>query len=255
MLLSVLSFSFFATGFPIDSSYDPFFGAWGGEEEQLFADTGTGGGDVEGSNNDIDEDFVARNGRRPAPYTTTSPDTQISTGRPPTGQSLSVSSPTSSTLHLHSQDEAQNTQPAIPYYVDTKTANRVAGSNEEVANETAAALFHTPISTPRDALHLLLEASGRSESIQRQSSGGEDYHKTSTAPKAEANERGSFTRPRPAASLRYQRENIDPAIANSIGYQYLPDSPDVAAAVRAWSRLRFVRAGWFTAREAISYID
>lgn len=27
------------------------------------------------------------------------------------------------------------------------------------------------------------------------------------------------------------------------------------AALKAWSRFRFVRAGWFTAKEAIEYID
>jgi hypothetical protein len=31
--------------------------------------------------------------------------------------------------------------------------------------------------------------------------------------------------------------------------------PDLAAAIQVWSTLRFVQAGWFTAREAIGYID
>jgi hypothetical protein len=34
----------------------------------------------------------------------------------------------------------------------------------------------------------------------------------------------------------------------------LPTQPGYAEAVRAWSRFRFVRAGWFTAQEAIEYI-
>ena len=34
----------------------------------------------------------------------------------------------------------------------------------------------------------------------------------------------------------------------------LPTQPGYADAVRAWSRFRFVRAGWFTAQEAIEYI-
>ncbi|KAG5997867.1 hypothetical protein E4U43_002560 [Claviceps pusilla] len=33
------------------------------------------------------------------------------------------------------------------------------------------------------------------------------------------------------------------------------DQPGYAQALRAWSRFRFVRAGWFTAQEAIEYID
>jgi hypothetical protein len=32
-------------------------------------------------------------------------------------------------------------------------------------------------------------------------------------------------------------------------------SPGYKAAMKAWSRFRFVRAGWFTPAEAIEYID
>lgn len=31
--------------------------------------------------------------------------------------------------------------------------------------------------------------------------------------------------------------------------------PGYAEALKAWARFRFVRAGWFTAAEAIDYID
>lgn len=33
------------------------------------------------------------------------------------------------------------------------------------------------------------------------------------------------------------------------------DAAGYATALKAWSRFRFVRAGWFTAKEAIDYID
>ncbi|KAK5167779.1 zinc finger transcriptional activator [Saxophila tyrrhenica] len=33
------------------------------------------------------------------------------------------------------------------------------------------------------------------------------------------------------------------------------NSPGYASAIKAWSRFRFVRAGWFTAREAIEYVE
>lgn len=35
----------------------------------------------------------------------------------------------------------------------------------------------------------------------------------------------------------------------------LASHPAYADAIKAWSRFRFVRAGWFTAQEAIEYID
>jgi len=31
--------------------------------------------------------------------------------------------------------------------------------------------------------------------------------------------------------------------------------PGYSEAIKAWGRFRFVRAGWFTAQEAIEYID
>lgn len=49
---------------------------------------------------------------------------------------------------------------------------------------------------------------------------------------------------------------VDPAISHP--HPTLPDPPNdiaFADAVKAWSRFRFVRAGWLTANEAIAYID
>jgi hypothetical protein len=52
---------------------------------------------------------------------------------------------------------------------------------------------------------------------------------------------------------------IDPQIiaieAVAAGTNILHTPPDLAAAIQVWSTLRFVQAGWFTAREAIGYID
>jgi hypothetical protein len=49
---------------------------------------------------------------------------------------------------------------------------------------------------------------------------------------------------------------VDPAIAQH--QTALPDPPNEASfaqAIRAWSKFRFVRAGWLTAKEAVRYID
>ncbi|KAL8736014.1 MAG: hypothetical protein Q9166_000576 [cf. Caloplaca sp. 2 TL-2023] len=211
--------------------------------------------DIEGFNDDIDDDFIARNGRQRTSYTTASPDTQLRTPRSPRRPAASSTSPASSNLHAPGHDEPGNTQSSVPYYVDTKAANQTASQDQEVTNETAAALFHTPINTPGDALHLLLEASGRSESLQRQTSADYEHRHHLSSPNSQSTERTHFTRPGAQASLRHRRENIDPAISGIDGSHQSMESLDIADALKTWSRLRFVRAGWFTAREAISYID
>jgi hypothetical protein len=44
---------------------------------------------------------------------------------------------------------------------------------------------------------------------------------------------------------------IDPALTRT----ELTSKPGYSEALRAWARFRFVRAGWFTAQEAIEYVD
>lgn len=215
----------------------------------------TGSEDAEGYTNDIDYDFIARNGRRRTSYTAGSPDTQIPLTRSPKRSPGSATTPTNSTYKSHSQDRYGDTPSSIPYYVDTKSANQPAGPNQEVANETAAALFKTPINTPGDALHLLLEASGRTESLQREDSINQRYQSLSSSSNAQSTESGRATRQAHSTAPQQRRENIDPAITgNNQSYDEV-EKRGVADAIKAWSRLRFVRAGWFTAREAISYID
>lgn len=47
---------------------------------------------------------------------------------------------------------------------------------------------------------------------------------------------------------------IDPQLTSKADSRSEP-SPAHAEAIRAWTRFRFVRAGWFTAQEAIDYVD
>lgn len=50
---------------------------------------------------------------------------------------------------------------------------------------------------------------------------------------------------------KVEHQPVDPELA-----QAGPSSqPGYAEAISAWQRFRFVRAGWFTAVEAIDYID
>ena len=119
---------------------------------------------------------------------------------------------------------------------------------QEVTNETAAALFQSPIQTPGDALYLLFEAAGRAGDLDRHSKKEESTlspkHKKHAAPPKQAN----LPDPGIVNSL------IDPAISVDFNGVKMEES-GIGEALQAWSRLRFVRAGWFTAREAVSYID
>ncbi len=47
----------------------------------------------------------------------------------------------------------------------------------------------------------------------------------------------------------------DPAIDPDLERPDPTDQPGYAEALKLWARFRFVRAGWFTAQEAIEYID
>ena len=112
----------------------------------------------------------------------------------------------------------------------------------EVTNETAAALFQSPINNPGDALYLLVDAVARTgdleknNSVPNQSSSQEHRRRRSSV------QQNSST----ANIAQIHSPAIDPALVGD---------PDITEALQAWSRLRFVKAGWCTAREAISLID
>lgn len=133
--------------------------------------------------------------------------------------------------------------------------NDEPGQDQEVTNETAAALFQTPINTPGDALHLLLEASGRSEDLQLQDNAQDTLSQSPRDRKAITSGKFRFARPEPPESPVDQGHiaNLDPAIASVRLNNNSTDSS--SEALRIWSRLRFVRAGWLTAKEAMSYVD
>lgn len=127
--------------------------------------------------------------------------------------------------------------------------------DQEVTNETAAALFQTPINTPGDALHLLLEASGRSEDFQLQNNAQSTLGQSPRDRKPMISGNLNFVRPEPIEPPVDQGHiaNLDPAIASDVLNNTSSDSS--REALRIWSRLRFVRAGWLTAKEAMSYVN
>lgn len=121
----------------------------------------------------------------------------------------------------------------------------------EVTNETAAALFKSPIHNPGDALHLLVDAVARTGDLDRQRN-----QELSKAFDDGGRQSNNSLRPSGGASGRDTVSlAIDPAIAGSTGRDGNPKREGLEEALGAWSRFRFVRAGWLTADEAVAYID
>lgn len=127
---------------------------------------------------------------------------------------------------------------------------KMTPEGREVTNETAATLFKSPINNPGDALHLLVDAVARSGDLDRQS------HQIQPKPYLHEQRHPSTggnalddTHPEYTTPLA-----IDPAIANPTAVNNNTDG-GLEDALRAWSRFRFVRAGWMTASEAVTYIE
>ncbi|KAL8952782.1 MAG: hypothetical protein Q9222_001329 [Ikaeria aurantiellina] len=221
----------------------------------VFANGRPGSEDVEGQIEEVDENFIARNARRRTSYNTGSPDAHTSLLRSPLRGVASSSSQDSPRYNARGHNGMDIHEPSVPYYVSSRESDRATPADQKLANETAARLFQSPIATPGDALHLLLEASGRTESLQQQI--GDHKEPGQLFPSIRNDTAGEirFSRPDPRLSLHNGRGAIDPEIAGNRKASYPSEPSDIASAIRTWSRLRFVRAGWFTAQEAISYID
>jgi hypothetical protein len=147
-------------------------------------------------------------------------------------------------------------------------------SGQHMMNKTAAELLSPAISNSHDALHLLSEAAGRTENLNRQSLVNRQAARqssTSTFAAAyslasQANAGGSPGRAKqriqkPGTTGPYYQGQtsgpVDPRITSSdahMDHSGDHEDPDYVNARRAWSRLRFVRAGWFTVDEAMGYI-
>ena len=207
---------------------------------------------------DREDDYAEHNSRRKLSISQLPPISREASlpnsHRPLYSESQLITSPTAEyNLNNHEPPPASN-----PYFGDMGDDSKETSQDREVTNETAAALFQSPINGPGDALHLLLEASGRSEDINRHQNRLQNNQRHSLA-----NEFGAtpitYSDQRAhdglARVIQSQPGNIDPAIITG----HLPaldtNTADYHEAINVWSRLRFVRAGWLTATEAMSYID
>lgn len=133
-------------------------------------------------------------------------------------------------------------------------------SRQHVMNKTAADLLFPTISNSHDALHLLSEAAGRTEDLNRQRL--ETRARQSAASLGVPTSAASPGLPRNAHHPYPKRTSHTPAdgYSDGSGSEYrkqnseASNDPGYLDAVKAWSRLRFVRAGWLSVEEAMAYI-
>ena len=195
---------------------------------------------------DLDEEYVVRNRRSQTARNGSLPDADAGSqtaGKGPHGY-IKYSDQLSIADHGLNGDLSSYPRPSRPSPSD-QVSNTPEG--QEVTNETAAALFQSPIQTPGDALYLLFEAAGRTGDLDRHTKKEDSILSPKHESHATPLKQTKFLSPDARGSV------IDPAIA--IDSTKVAENEEFGEALQAWSRLRFVRAGWLTAREAISYID
>ncbi|KAE8154945.1 hypothetical protein BDV25DRAFT_170308 [Aspergillus avenaceus] len=199
----------------------------------------------------------------PAATTTT---TQVP---PPAVNNRYTPNTPSSTTHF---PDARTTRLSM-YPVGDRPSYGLEGG-QPMMNRTAVELLSPAISNSHDALHLLSEAAGRTEDLNRQSLENRYAARQSVSsfnspisPLTQAgtprSAGGSFSRPpRPGMPMgNYFPATgsgaVDPQTSDDRGQsgpsEGLQD-PGYTDAVKAWSRLRFVRAGWLSVEESMAYV-
>ncbi|KAL6721708.1 zinc finger transcriptional activator [Lecanora helva] len=203
----------------------------------------------------IDE-YARRNGRKISRASTTTaiaPSDGQKGQRPIVSASYSATSPLDG-YNLPGDGSFQQHGPYTPGRVNAKSGD---GQDQEVSNETAAALLQTPINIPGDALHLLLKASGQSEDLQRRDIESQRRQSVEKSASERPPAYGTNHAVKPAGpDISREKTNeltIDPAISEDRRSNDRTSIPKET--LDTWSRLRFVRAGWFTAREGIAYVN
>ncbi|TEA20000.1 Transcriptional activator ARO80 [Colletotrichum sidae] len=128
--------------------------------------------------------------------------------------------------------------------------------NAHVENQEARDLMRPGVYGPHDALDLLYKAATDSPATNHHLQRNESVASVPSLPQQPVIVTpGATVKPvgpgRPSVSIKPEPQPIDPELTK----RNLSDEPGYQDAIKAWGRFRFVRAGWFTAQEAIEYID
>lgn len=164
--------------------------------------------------------------------------------------------------------ESKNAR-TLSYPTTDRTSAPVYGG-PPMMNRTAVELLSPAITNTHDALHLLSEAAGRTEDLNRFAARQSvSSINSGPSPLAHGNSPGhiseSFSRT-PRSGVSIGGNNYFQSAGPGVVEPPMPDStgqpegsanrqdPGYIDAVRAWSRLRFVRAGWMTVEEGMEYV-
>ncbi|KAF2635280.1 hypothetical protein P280DRAFT_381782, partial [Massarina eburnea CBS 473.64] len=129
--------------------------------------------------------------------------------------------------------------------------------------DTATAVMQTgEIYSGHDALNLLFQAAHGADQHHhhhRRTGSASSGHRPAMSTPGSQHGLASPQAP-PTHGRNPSRVAAEPSMEAAAAQQHpvLPDPPNEAAfheAVKAWSKFRFVRAGWLTAKEAVRYID
>ncbi|KAK2748142.1 hypothetical protein FQN57_001266 [Myotisia sp. PD_48] len=183
---------------------------------------------------------------------------------------ISYPAPTS----VPSADQFPNHRPSFSGSGRPNIAPHVLESGQHMMNKTAAELLSPAISNTHDALHLLSEAAGRTEDLNRQqleyqygAGQSSSSNFTSSVSPGQTGTPGKISRSNSStqqgASMGwFNNQGKESATADAVvdGTDTVVSPPkatpdiDYLRARRVWSRLRFIRAGWFSVDEAMAYI-
>ncbi|RDL39500.1 Uncharacterized protein BP5553_03840 [Venustampulla echinocandica] len=232
----------------------------------------------DGRNDSLDgyeygDDYVVRNGRKMLQSSPPASVRQSSMGAPPSrppapsaiptalpGPPLTPGGSIGQLQPLRRPTQTQQTMDGLP-------RDRNDESNTQLENLEAQEVMRREVYGPHDALDLLYKAATNSPAHIRPVTGrtnsgshlspasGNNMSRPTHQPSPLQNHNEPFP-PTYAAHGEVPRDTIiDPALASQRANN-LPNVPDQGYkdAIRAWSRFRFVRAGWLTPAEAIAYI-
>lgn len=242
---------------PVDNPHDPPCVRCRRESKECFFSATRRKRKTDGGELDEDDDYEIRNGRKRA----RTEDESQHLPTPP--------QPTSS------NSNAYVSQPLTPggsvgrYEPLRRPTTSHAPQNDEEdqkLNDKSMAVMQTgEIYSGHDALNLLFEAAGRNGDIEHHRTGSASslQRPSLRGPGSTPGSQPNFASPQaqPAHARNQSRAAAtEPAVDPAISQQYtsLPEPPNEAAfaeAIKAWTKFRFVRAGWMTAKEAVRYID
>lgn len=137
------------------------------------------------------------------------------------------------------------------------------GPNTQLDNPEAQEVMRREVYGPHDALDLLYKAATNNPGHRRERSSSQlspllnnnsSVHQSLPPPSRSSNQAFPDHLMRPPEPRR--EAVIDPALAaEGLERPERTQEQGYKDAIKAWSRFRFVRAGWFTPPEAIDYID